>query len=56
MTKIRKMLFAALVTVVIGSGLFVLNAYSEKGASCPGKITCPITGKVICSDQCPIGK
>ncbi len=22
---------------------------------CPGKIVCPITGKLICSDECPVG-
>ena len=56
MTKIRIIMFTALVAVGIGGGLFVLNAFSEKGARCPGKITCPISGQVICRDQCPIGK
>jgi hypothetical protein len=25
-------------------------------ADCPGKIVCPITGELICADQCPAGE
>lgn len=37
--------------------LFVYQvAFASDGRSdCPGKITCPITGKEICKDQCPLG-
>lgn len=24
-------------------------------ADCPGKIVCPITGELVCIDQCPAG-
>lgn len=25
-------------------------------ANCPGKILCPVTGKIICKDRCPLNK
>ena len=34
------------------SALGVAAATSER-SDCPGKITCPLTGEVICRDQCP---
>lgn len=32
---------------------FGVAAASSERADCPGKITCPLTGEVICRDQCP---
>ena len=34
------------------SALGVVADISER-ADCPGKITCPLTGEVICRDECP---
>ena len=28
---------------------------SAERADCPGKIVCPITGELVCIDQCPAG-
>lgn len=28
---------------------------SAARADCPGKIVCPITGELVCIDQCPAG-
>ena len=38
--------------LVAASALGVAAASSER-ADCPGKVTCPLTGEVICRDQCP---
>jgi hypothetical protein len=46
------------------TGLAAGCATSEPGAmgvmgereDCPGKIVCPLTGEVICADQCPLEK
>lgn len=34
------------------SALGIARATSER-SDCPGKITCPVTGEIICRDQCP---
>ncbi len=28
---------------------------SAERADCPGKIICPLTGELVCIDQCPAG-
>lgn len=28
---------------------------STERADCPGKIVCPLTGEMVCIDQCPAG-
>jgi len=40
------------VVLAAASALGVAAATSER-ADCPGKIPCPLTGEVICRDQCP---
>jgi hypothetical protein len=48
-------------TILLGLGGLALAAVSTFGlvsarwerTDCPGKITCPLTGEVICRDQCP---
>jgi hypothetical protein len=46
--------------ILVGLGVLALGttyALSIRGAErqdCPGKIICPITGELICSDQCPL--
>lgn len=53
MTALRLSLFSlggiVLATV---SALGIARAASER-ADCPGQITCPVTGEIICRDQCP---
>lgn len=49
-------LWTAAVVLALAGGLFAYNRTLAQGdrADCPGKIVCPITGEVICSDQCPL--
>jgi len=35
------------------AGAFSISGEAAERADCPGKITCPITGEIICRDQCP---
>lgn len=32
---------------------YIVNAPGSEREDCPGKIVCPITGELICADQCP---
>lgn len=49
MTKRRSLIMALVLAVasVIGYG------FSITDHGCPGKITCPVTGQLICQNQCP---
>lgn len=54
----RRALFKlAALTLVLGAGFYVLPSASEHLArpDCPGTIVCPITGRVVCIDHCPLG-
>lgn len=48
-------LWNALAVVALG-GLFALplTFAAARTSDCPGKVVCPLTGKVICKDQCPL--
>lgn len=48
--KSKKMLIAGVVALVLAAAGF---AYGARSAGCPGKIVCPLTGKVICANACP---
>ena len=48
----RKKLLLVLTVLGIGAGSVVAYNYNER-SDCPGKITCPLTGVVICIDRCP---
>ncbi len=39
---------------VVTLGAVKLAAAKAERADCPGKIVCPVTGKLICQDQCPM--
>lgn len=44
----------------LGAGALAFNATATAGSAperpdCPGRITCPQTGEVICADRCPLG-
>jgi hypothetical protein len=52
----RSVLMATAVTgVAAASAVAAYMASSPKAEreNCPGKIVCPITGDLICADQCP---
>jgi hypothetical protein len=48
-----KMTLLGLGSLILASaGAFGLAAAKPDRADCPGKITCPLTGEVICRDEC----
>jgi hypothetical protein len=47
----KRILGLSLAAVVLTGGVFAFRAFNRP--DCPGKIICPITGEVICADQCP---
>ncbi len=47
---LRRLLAVAGVLTLGGIGWAAAN--SER-ADCPGKIVCPLTGNLVCKDQCP---
>jgi len=51
----RRMWFRRFVALaaVLTLGGFGLAAASSERSDCPGKIVCPITGKLVCKDRCP---
>lgn len=39
----------------LGLGTFAMQSESSQDrADCPGLITCPESGELICADQCPL--
>ena len=38
----------------MGSGWMVMGATNTTPPNCPGKIECPMTGKQVCKDRCPV--
>ncbi len=57
MRRTRRIVLLLALSVAIGSGaLYGFKASSESPASCPGRIVCPLTGKIICRDACPLKK
>ena len=49
----KPLLVLALVTVSLAGAVFAYRAATTR-ADCPGKVVCPLTGQVICADQCPL--
>lgn len=43
----------ALLAAGSGLGAFALTNGQTARADCPGKIVCPLTGELVCRDQCP---
>lgn len=47
--------------IVIGAGVLtalmlgtaVAPGFATRANTCPGKIVCPLTGELVCRDQCP---
>ena len=52
MTK-KKFLIGLGGMVLAGASALGLASATSVRADCPGKITCPLTGEVICRDECP---
>jgi len=46
----------AVPALILGSGFFVLSPASVNPTrpDCPGTIVCPISGRVVCIDHCPL--
>lgn len=38
----------------ISLGAYGFNRGDDR-ANCPGKVLCPLTGKEVCRDECPLG-
>ena len=47
-------LWTLLAVLVLAGGLFAYELARGSRPDCPGKIICPISGEVICKDQCPL--
>ncbi|MGE0229717.1 MAG: hypothetical protein AB7U23_14530 [Dehalococcoidia bacterium] len=59
----RKTLIALAVLALIGGGVAIAASGGDDAtvrdpnrADCPGMIECPLTGELICADECPLGK
>lgn len=53
MTTLKLSLFSLGSLALATAGAFGVARASSERADCPGKITCPVTGEIICRDQCP---
>lgn len=54
----RKVLWTLVaLSLVLGAGLYVFPSgpESRQRPDCPGTIVCPISGRVVCIDRCPLG-
>jgi hypothetical protein len=51
--KTVSLLLAALAISALSLGAMSLVTGSAERIDCPGKITCPQTGQLVCRDQCP---
>lgn len=47
------LLSIALLAVGGVAALGTLSSATSERADCPGKIVCPLTGELVCRDQCP---
>ena len=56
MRKSMKGQLAGLIVLIslIGFGGWAATKASDVESPCPGKVTCPITGQLICIDKCPL--
>jgi len=52
----RRSLLLLLLSVALGTGALYGFKASESPSGCPGRIVCPLTGKLICRDACPLTK
>lgn len=56
----RSVLIAGVASAAVGLATFAAVSGGASGAGeperadCPGKIVCPVTGELVCKDQCPL--
>jgi len=52
----RKVAVVLCLVAIAAGGLatYSLAFASGESGTCPGKVTCPVTGDEICKDQCPL--
>lgn len=57
----RKTLIALAVLALVGGGVAIASSGTSDDvlkdpnrADCPGLIECPLTGELICADECPL--
>ncbi|MBI4576116.1 MAG: hypothetical protein HY722_07635 [Planctomycetes bacterium] len=55
--KKTAMMWTAAAVLALTGGLFAYELAFASGAraDCPGRIVCPLTGALVCADQCPLG-
>lgn len=49
----KLILGGAFAGLLLAGGVFAYHVSTTR-ADCPGKIRCPLTGRVLCADQCPV--
>ena len=49
----KRILGIAIVAMTLAGAVFAYHVTFGR-TDCPGKIICPLTGQVICADQCPM--
>lgn len=51
-------LTSALLAVVTGGSVLAygITRPSAERPDCPGTVVCPITGELVCRDECPLAK
>jgi len=40
----------------MAAGATTIHQARAERANCPGRIVCPMTGKLVCRDKCPLGE
>ena len=57
----RRTLIALAVLALVGGGVAIASSGTSNDvlkdpnrADCPGLIECPLTGEMICADECPL--
>lgn len=53
----RNSLAALAIALFLSGGAFAIHHLTSANATrpdCPGQIECPLTGKLVCRDRCPV--
>ncbi len=53
---LKKIMLIAAVPASLSVVALAMNSASKRAdrADCPGRITCPLTGELVCEDECPV--
>jgi hypothetical protein len=54
MIKLSLITLGAIALATLAVAAFGLTRPDTSRADCPGKITCPLTGELVCVDRCPV--